>query len=236
MKGKPEIRAGVGRNPSTAEAILLRLAKDSHPYVRDAVAVNPNTPTRVADRLLAVLERREQSEFTEVELPLLPTIAEQLERYDRVAERADVNERRRSALNATDREAMVKAVSDKRREVRLSVALNPDAPPEVLAVLVGDRSVEVRRAAASNPRIPPVLVDFLANDMDDDVRRGIAYNPVTDQGTLYRLARDEATLVRASVAMNSNTPRRILEAFAASDDLLIARLASMFLDDSIDGE
>ena len=238
LKGRPSIRSAVARNPSATEAILTRLAKDSHADVRDAVATNPSTPGPIAARLLLALERREAFESMSVEPLAPPTLEERLEEDDRSEgrdeQRADFNDRRGNALNAVTREAMMKAVSDMRREVRLSVALNPEAPPEVLAVLVGDRSVEVRRASASNPRIPPVLVDFLANDIDDDVRRGIAYNPITDQDTLYRLARDEATLVRASVAMNRNTPRRLLEAFAASDDLLIARLASVFLDEGID--
>lgn len=240
IKGRPAIRSAVGRNPSAPEAILTRLAKDNHPDVRDAVAINPNTPGSIATRLLAALERRDEAESLAIELLATPTLEERMEEYDRAAVRqeqhADFNERRQSALNAATKDAMVKAVSDTRREVRLSVALNPEATPEVLAFLVGDRSVEVRRAAASNPKIPPVLVDLLANDVDDDVRRGIAYNPVTDQDTLYRLARDEATLVRASVAMNRNAPRRLLEAFAASDDLLIARLASVFLNEAIEPE
>ena len=54
--------------------------------------------------------------------------------------------------------------------LRLRVAGNPQAPPEILKTLAGDSDKEVRKSVAYNPNTPPEILKTLAGDSDTEVR------------------------------------------------------------------
>ncbi len=74
--------------------------------------------------------------------------------------------------------------------VRLSVALNPDTPPEPLATLAKDRWT--RAAVAANPSTPPGVLTKLAGYKAWTVRKEILANPSAPPEALARLAEHEA--------------------------------------------
>ncbi len=74
--------------------------------------------------------------------------------------------------------------------VRLSVALNPDTPPEALAKLAKDRWT--RSAVAGNPTTPPGVLTKLAGYKAWTVRKAVMQNPSVPPEALARLAEHEA--------------------------------------------
>ena len=89
-------------------------------------------------------------------------------------------------------------------DVRLGVAANPAAPPEVLAALivpVADADWEVLAAVAGNPSTPPeVLGGILNHSVNDTVRVAVAKNPSTPSEHVARLLYDWDEDVRGAAA------------------------------------
>jgi hypothetical protein len=73
-------------------------------------------------------------------------------------------------------------------ELRRAVAVNPNAPMAVLAVLACDPDKEVRLAVAKSPAATPQILACLAVDESEDVRHAVAENPKADGKTLLNLA------------------------------------------------
>lgn len=99
-------------------------------------------------------------------------------------------------------------------KVRLRVAENPWAPPEVLASLIRDSNCEVRIAAGSNPATPAHLRYSLVYDEDLNVRLGLAQEISTPVDMLNALAEDpnphvscQAAITRACITTQSCHPR-----------------------------
>ena len=79
---------------------------------------------------------------------------------------------------------------DEEPSVRRGVALNPNAPGDLLRVLARGRDSLVRRGVTLNPNTPEDLLRSLARDEDPPVRRWVAANPRISEGILQDLARD----------------------------------------------
>ena len=59
----------------------------------------------------------------------------------------------------------------------LELAINPNTPPETLALLATDKDYGVRWRVANNPNTSPETLALLTTDKDYGVRCGVARNP-----------------------------------------------------------
>ena len=73
-------------------------------------------------------------------------------------------------------------------ELRRAVAVNPNVPMAVLAVLSCDPDNEVRLAVAKSLAATPQILACLAVDESEDVHHAVAENPKADGKTLLNLA------------------------------------------------
>jgi len=153
-----------------------------------------------------------------------------------------MHEKRRGLVNLFDRDALA---------VVREVLRNPNAPPEVAAVLAAspndyvlyDVAVSphataailrdlarrrdgylVRWGLAVNPRTPPDILERLARDADDVTTRHLAGNPGTPLPILGRLARSGSALARAAVARNPSIDAALMTRLAgdSEDDVRFA--------------
>ena len=145
------VREGVAKNPSTPVRILLKLAASDDKQVRASVAQNPNLPRNTLLQLLA--DPRDIVRSGAAENPSLPLeILESL------------------ALNLASTPGLASALSR-----------NPSTPATVLTQL------EESRSLALHPNAPPELVDFLADHIDVDVRAAAMQNPNAAAATFVRV-------------------------------------------------
>ena len=145
------VREGVAKNPSTPVRILLKLAASDDKQVRASVAQNPNLPRNTLLQLLA--DPRDIVRSGAAENPSLPLeILESL------------------ALNLASTPGLASALSR-----------NPSTPATVLTQL------EESRSLALHPNAPPELVDFLADHIDVDVRAAAMQNPNVAAATFVRV-------------------------------------------------
>lgn len=74
--------------------------------------------------------------------------------------------------------------------IRLRVAENSCAPPEVLELLATDKNADVRIAVGANPSTPEHIRYSLAFDEDPNVRFGLAEDMNTPMDLLNKLIED----------------------------------------------
>jgi hypothetical protein len=124
---------------------------------------------------------------------------------------------------------------------RPALAVDPGAPPDLLAALAGhaepvalladdagpedtisamvrDWTGGVRGRVARNPSTPAKALAVLARDSNRSMRRNVAQNPAAQAEALDALARDADEEVRGGVAQNPSTPAELLAALARDAD------------------
>jgi hypothetical protein len=119
---------------------------------------------------------------------------------------------------------------------RFGVAMNPNTPPAVLAMLAGDKSVWIRCRAGKNPRTPLAAVRrLIAADPEPNVRLAATSNPALPDADIAALAEaaDSAVIegLVISEALTESAAWRIFRraartrAIAASNHALLQSLA-----------
>jgi hypothetical protein len=105
-------------------------------------------------------------------------------------------------------------------DVQVAVAWNPRTPASALARLA-QGSLEVQAGVAQNPSAGPGLLEQLAGHAEPVVRSAAATNPHLPLLLLHRLAQDQEPRVRRHLARNPRTPYGVLAALAqdADDDV-----------------
>jgi len=88
---------------------------------------------------------------------------------------------------------------DKNKDVRCSVAENPNTPVETLEKLSHDYDWVVNSSVAKNPNTSPETLEKLSHDYGHEyiVRLEVAENPSTPVETLKKLSNDEHNYVSA---------------------------------------
>ncbi len=126
------------------------------------------------------------------------------------------------------------------REVRLSIAQNPNTPAHILEMLAGDsdRHSKIRVALAQNPNITTVLLKQLVGDQYYPIHEAVAYHPKislsilqqfhcqqkatktpeTPPERLRELAKSQWAEIRKATASHANTPNDVLEYLAEDLD------------------
>ena len=102
-------------------------------------------------------------------------------------------------------------------DVQVAVAWNPRTPASALARLA-EGSIEVQAGVAQNPSAGPGLLEQLAGHAESLVRSAAATNPRLPLPLLHRLAQDPEPRVRRHLARNPRTPYRVLAALARDAD------------------
>jgi hypothetical protein len=177
-------RTGVAQNPATPADILARLSLDVDQAVRAAVASNPNTPPDILQSLA-------MEEETDILLALAsnPHIPEQL--LNHFIQEGDVG-----LLSECD----FKKILFSHKKLGIN-RLKANRSHSFFCVRIG---------IAANPNATPELLSELAKDEERFVREAVAENRNTTPELLSRLVRDESQIVRAAVAKNPNSPTEIL--------------------------
>ncbi|HEU5169692.1 MAG TPA: hypothetical protein VFU46_04095 [Gemmatimonadales bacterium] len=103
-----------------------------------------------------------------------------------------------------------------------SLAENPEASPQTLALLSYDPETEVQMAVAWNPRTPATALARLAAGAPE-VQAGVAQNPSSPPDVLDRLAGSPDALIRSAAAVNACLPLPILERLASDPDPQVRR-------------
>lgn len=142
---------------------------------------------------------------------------------------------------------------------RLTLAADPRAHPEVLALLAADENEDVRRTLAAHPRLPADVLAALAADASEAVRRAASVHPELseaqraeslvgldldgmrhdvpwvrdlhgDPEAMRRIAASCHPLLRCTVARARHLPPDVVERLARDDD----RVVRLFLAESCD--
>jgi hypothetical protein len=103
-----------------------------------------------------------------------------------------------------------------------SLAENPEASPQTLALLSHDPLADVQMAVAWNPRTPAGALTRLA-DGPLEVQAGVAQNPSAGPRLLKRLARHPEVVVRSAAATNPSVPLSLLHGLAQDPDPRVRR-------------
>ena len=197
--------------PDDPEA-LTRLATDSDPKIRQAVAAHDNTPPSVLKSLSETGQnakvRAQAARHPSLPVNTIVTLAS-----DRLS-----TVRAGAARNpAMPADYLERLATDPNENVAGAVARNPSTPPPLYRALSAHTSAGVRKHAARRKDIPQHIEQSLAADGDSTVRSTIAKNRTTSITTLRRLSRDTEQSVRAAAAKNPDFPASMLRGRVARD-------------------
>ncbi len=103
-----------------------------------------------------------------------------------------------------------------------SLAENPDASPQTLALLSHDPQVDVRVAVAWNARTPATALARLAQG-PVEVQAGVAQNEATPAEVLDRLATHPEAVVRSATATNPSLPLPLFYPLSQDPDPLVRK-------------
>ena len=213
-----EIRERVAFHPAAGSYLLERLASDSKPGVRIAVAHRPGGITEKVMRILAA----DRSPNIRGEVPsvaggcpddLLAALA--ADPVPRV--RAKVAALTSNAARAGCPHPLLEQLAeDGDASVRAAVAAR-EVPQRLLRIFAADPAPTVRAAAASNAACTPEMLLRLGADRRGEVRRWVAAHSATPPQILPRLSNDRAFAVRAEIAARSDCPQGAIERLASDE-------------------
>lgn len=240
---EPDLRQYVAKHPKTGIRTLERLAKSKEAELRIAVSSNPRTPVGVLEALLLDSDatvRRAVARNDRLPQDMLNALLLDDDLDVRIAAyRADdvEAEARDVAPPSTELSPAARSAgptivelremaANPRAEVRIQVAYNEYATPDILEFLGGERrSAKVRRAVAAHPWTPPQTLRSLATQDDADTLLSVAFNPGAPIDLLADLAGRSAELALL-VALNPDAPLEVLDALARDSDRLVGFVAS----------
>jgi hypothetical protein len=221
------VRQKVAWNEVTPPEVLAQLAHDPSAAVRQVVAGNPAAPRAVADKLRDDPEIRARRPyfrspwmvlgdatggpagiaFVPQPLPQLSMLgrpplpgAPLLETEDAIPPSSPLA----TSLSGTAAAELDQLARSSDRGVRMNLAANRDASPEILARLATDPQPMVRQNVAGNAATDATSLMRLAGDEVPDVRRAVAQRTDAAPELLAQLARDQVEAVRLAACLNAN--------------------------------
>ena len=209
----PEVRFAVAMHPASSESLLLALGADKAVGVQVAVAWNQSATKQVLD---ALAKRKKSDAMKEAMANHPNTSPGVLHGLLREASGAG-GWRYRSirvliAGNPSATPQMLESlIDDWSWEVRLALAANPSASADLLQRLAADEDPSVRARVAASDRVDVIVLDALAVDAKAEVRRAVGRNPKVSVATLEALAKDRNADVRFAVTCNPSTPQALAE-------------------------
>ncbi|WP_432031448.1 hypothetical protein [Streptomyces antibioticus] len=229
----PDERAMIAGNPSLPADVVVLLAGDPDPEVREriahradlgpaerrALALDPDPRVRLAVSVHPAWseEERARIDYTVPQDGLFLHCPPPLTPRDPDAVRRDALSahpllRRRAARDHTlPPDLLERLTADDDLGVRVLLAQNhPDAPPALLLRAFLEYTGSGREDLLLRPRFPADGLAVHADAADPAVRALAARDPGTAPGTLERLTRDPDPSVRAAVTHHPNLPQNRL--------------------------
>lgn len=194
-------------------------ANDSDRRVLLAVAMNPNTPKEVLEKLV----KSQYSLVVESAQLHVNWVGEITENWEKIAVKAiKTTEFKKDSdyLEELEELAAIGAIptfiikqlgQNRTQKFRKVLARAGNAPVNLLERLSDNNlGTEIRAYVASNPQTPLSILEKLAKDNNEQVRVGIAQNPNTPASILERLAKETSFDIRQAIAQNPNTPANLV--------------------------
>jgi hypothetical protein len=207
--GNKNVSAAVLSNPVCPIAILEEFTEDADCRMRATVARNVSCTTD----LMAMLAqdpcrdaRRAVAENANCPPPLLELLASDSQWTVEVA----------AVRNPECPEKVIRAAINRKPLLwlRVSAAENPTCPPDSLEVLSRGRESVVRMAVARNSRADPQIVGRLVGDDDLGVSLFAIANPNCPGSLLLQCSKSEKKSVRSAVAASAACPPELLNILA----------------------
>ena len=108
----------------------------------------------------------------------------------------------------------------------LDLACDSETSLTCLDILSTHENRDIRWTVARNPNVSKIILKRLGEDKDDYIRYAIARNSNTPISVLEKLARDRNTNVRCAVVINPKTPLSIQEELARDESYDVRRLVA----------
>lgn len=212
LRGSPDLLTLVAQQPGIDGGTLQVLSHAADPTVLRSVAWHPAASMDVA---AAACERLLEMHAPSPDPPSMP--AWWAAAWAWLAAQPD-DTRRFYAQADLPFPLLRRLAQDPAWHVRLHLAGNPHAPPEVLASLAGDEDATTRQEVARHHRTSPAILAALAQDESDEVREAALCHRDTPPEALERLHLTGGNGAAWDLASHPNTPARVLTALARHAD------------------
>ncbi|WP_407836009.1 hypothetical protein ACE1OC_05595 [Streptomyces sp. DSM 116496] len=248
-------RAAIAGNPSLPADVVVLLAGDPDPEVREriahrtdlgpaemrALAVDPDPTVRLALSVHPALSEEERAGI-DYEVPADdrfhpwpgPRAPRDPQEVRRDATSGHPLLRRRAAVVATLPPDLVERLAaDEDLGVRVLLAQShPDAPAALLLRSFLEYTDE-RAHLTTRPKFPTTGLAAFADHEDPEVRALAALDPQTAPATAERLTRDPDPVVRAAMARHPNLPQHRLTELLDDEELAHVAAANPALDSEV---
>ncbi|MDQ2737928.1 MAG: hypothetical protein M3Y35_04735 [Actinomycetota bacterium] len=213
------VRRYVAANPNADSAVLFRLAQDDDEQTQLAAVSHPNATWQA-------LVFAEQSDSYQVRHAVARHPAATPNTLINLARDGSEAVRSAVASHRTTPSAILRqmATGERSQLVQLSVAQNPNSPPDALEHLSRGNGY-VMTAVGRNPSTPVSVLERLSSDTStgNSARAGVAENPSTPVQILHRLGSDEDSWVREHAAKNEALPHDTATALASDREQRVRR-------------
>lgn len=188
-----DVREALALNPATPTHLLEQLARESAGKVILALAINPSTPQHVLNTLC---QRALQGDLKDI---------------------------------ATDADSLLHGMEYSfANRLRYYLSTNPNAPRYFMRHSGSEYDVNVRAALAINPCLPGHLMSILLRDISPVVRREIASRSDLTERQIKKLAEDRDPMVLCSLISNPRTPYVVRIKFAHHENHFVAKAVRDF--------
>ncbi|MFJ7269197.1 hypothetical protein ACIQV3_21585 [Streptomyces sp. NPDC099050] len=254
--GAREERRAIAGNPGLPADVVVLLAGDPDPSVREriayradlgpverrALAVDPDPEVRLALSVHPELSERERASI-DYEVPVDgsfrawpgPLVPRDPRHVRRDANSGHPLIRRRAAEDrALPPDLLERLAADEDLGVRVLLAqYHPDAPAPLLLRSFIEYTGHERAHLTTRPNFPTAGLAAFADHEDPEVRALAARDPHTAPATVERLTRDPDPAVRAALARHPNLPRARLAELLDDEELAHAAAANPALDPKV---
>lgn len=190
------VRQAVSRRSDTPSAVLRLLAEDSSVEVRVEVARHRDTPTDVLQQLADTVHTKVAGRIANNKNTSSSTLTGLAEHWKVLHKSIAVHPNVSTELLWTLGAARVS------RALRIAIAQSRNVDHRICLRAATDDDVMVRRSLAANPEASADCLAMLEDDDDRSLRLKLAANPTTPAETLQRLGSDPNPKVRKAVAHN----------------------------------
>ncbi|NHI94004.1 MAG: hypothetical protein EAX96_16060 [Candidatus Lokiarchaeota archaeon] len=192
------IRGFTAQRQDLPDEIILMLAEDKNPRIREVVA-----------------ERAKKIKKNLKKIKTLSKVEENFENLD------DEKLIEIASKNKLTQEIIHKLVNTKNKYVKRIIAMRSDLLKDTIKKLSEDESRWVRETLAENKILDESTIQKLAKDENPSVRKSIAFRNDLNSELIKKLAEDKNIIVRDAIARKENLPDEIIQKFAEDDKFSI---------------